>query len=226
MKRKRHNHLKHHNYKLTAVVLSISAAILYCLWFAGYWLNPSAMANFDVSALQSRGQPHYAFFVVGDIATGLLVALLVACLIKVFHRTIVHRKVSFWLCMIGLLAFGFMTAIACLLRSCDSNSYVCVQNLTQVFDLHDVTGAIASVGQFISLIGALILIRKTASHKIFATTLLLTIVWSITGLVFIVVSTNSLHFALFMQHLFLVLSSLCLVAVPWGIIKSKFPDSL
>jgi len=211
-----------HNYRRTAVVLGVSAAILYCLWFLGYLFNPSAMANLDVSALQTQGQPHYGFFVVGDIATGAVIFLLVFCLIKLFHRTKVHRRVSFWLCMLGLLAFGLMTALASFLPSCDTNTYACVASLSQIFDLHDITGAIASVGQFLSMLCVLILVRNKISDKLFKASVLLLIVWSISGLTFVILSTGSLRWALFMQHLFLVLSSLGLIAIPWALTRSKF----
>jgi len=213
--------LKHHHYTRTAYALSISAALLYSLWFIGYIFNPKALASLDVSILQSKGQPHYEFFVVGDIATGLLVILLVACLVKIFHRTQVHKQISFWLCMIGLLAFGIMTAAASLFPSCDSNSNFCVVNLSQVFDVHNVTGTIASLGQFLSLINALVIAHKKVSTRVSRSALLLLVLWAISGLIFITLSTNSLHASLLFQHLFLVLSSLLLVAVPWVLIKSR-----
>jgi len=178
------------------------------------------MSTLDVSALQSKGQPHYQFFVVGDIATGLLVILLVACLVKIFHRTQAHRKISFWLCMIGLLAFGVMTATASLFPSCDSDSSYCVLNLSQVFNVHNITGTIASLGQFISVITALTLVRKKITRTVFRTTIGLLILWAISGLVFITLSTNSFHSSLLMQHLFLLLSSLLLIVIPWVLIKS------
>lgn len=213
--------LKPHYYTRTAYALSISAALLYSLWFLGYIFNPKALASLDVSILQSKGQPHYEFFVVGDIATGLLVILLVACLVKIFHRTGVHRTISFWLCMIGLLAFGIMTATATLFPSCDSNSNFCVLNLSEVFDIHNVTGSIASIGQFISLITALVIAHKKVSLAVSRIALLTVVLWAISGLVFITLSTNSLHTSLLLQHLFLVLSSLLIVAVPWVLIKSR-----
>jgi hypothetical protein len=212
--------LKHHHYTRTAYTLSISAGVLYSLWFLGYILNPKAISSLDVSALQSDGQPHYGLFVIGDIATGVLVILLVACLIKIFHRTQAHRKISFWLCMIGLLAFGVMTAAAGLFPSCDSNSSYCVLNLSQVFNVHNITGTIASLGQFVSVITALTLVHKKITVKVFRTVIGLLILWAISGLIFITLSTNSFHSSLIMQHLFLVLSSLLLIVVPWVLVKS------
>jgi hypothetical protein len=212
--------LTHHHYIRTAYTLSISAAILYSLWFLGYILNPKAMSSLDVSALQSRGQPHYGFFVIGDIATGVLVILLVACLIKIFHRTQAHKKISFWLCMFGLLAFGIMTAAASLFPSCDSNSSYCVINLSQVFNVHNITGTVASFGQFVSMITALVLVHKKITVTVFRTAIGLLILWAISGLVFITLSTNAFHSSLLMQHLFLVLSSLLLVVIPSVLIKS------
>jgi uncharacterized membrane protein len=213
--------LQHHHYTTTAYALSISAGLLYCLWFLGYYLNPKAMSNLDVSALQSVGQPHYGFFVIGDIATGVLMILLVACLIKIFHRTPLHRKISFWLCVIGLLAFGIMTATASIFPSCDSDSSYCVLNLSQVFNVHNITGTIASLGQFVSVIAALKLVHKKITSSVFWTSSGLLILWAISGITFITLSTNSFHSSLLMQHLFLVLSSVLLVIVPWVLIRSR-----
>lgn len=213
--------LQHHHYTRTAYALSISAAFLYCLWFLGYILNSKAMANLDVSALQSVGQPYYGFFVIGDIATGVLVILLAACLIKIFHRTQINKRISFWLCILGLLAFGIMTATASIFPSCDSDSSYCVLNLSEVFNVHNITGTIASFGQFISVITALKLVYKNITKSVFWATLGLLILWAISGLVFITLSTNSFHSSLLMQHLFLVLSSVLLVIVPWVLIKFR-----
>ncbi len=213
---------KPHNYRLTAVVLSISAGILYCLWFLGYILNRKALDSLDVSALQTKGQPYYRFFVVGDVVTGLLVFLLVICLIRLFHQTHLHRTTSFWLCMLGLFVFGLMTGIACFLKSCDTNSSYCIQNLNEVFDSHNITGTIASLGQFLSLASALTLFRKRISRNLYWWTWGITILWALSGLSFIVASTDSLTLSLLSQHVFLVLSSLCLVVVAWVLTRPKF----
>jgi len=218
--------LRNHNYRLTSAVLSISAGILYSLWVFGYALNRTAIDTLDVSALQSKGQPYYRFFVVGDVITGVLVFLLVICLIKLFQRTKLHRKVSFWLCMAGLLTFGLMTGIACFLKSCDTNSSYCLQNLNEVFDSHNITGTIASLGQFMSLASGLTLIRKRISRSLYWGTWTLTVLWALSGLSFIITSTQSLSLSLLSQHVFLVLSSLCLVAITWVLARPKFQHSL
>ena len=213
--------LKHHHYAIVAYVLSIAAGLLYSLWFLGYIYNPKAMDTLAVSALQTVGQPHYELFVAGDVATGLIVVLLVVCLVRLFQRTKQHKEINFYLCMIGLLAFGVMTAVSCLYPSCDSNSSYCVQNVSQVFDVHNVTGTIASLGQFMSVVTALILFHKKVSKTVNWTVLTLLILWAISGIIFISLSTASQSASLFMQHLFLVLSSILLVDVTWLLIKSN-----
>lgn len=201
------------NYKVRAVVLGVSAGILYCLWFLAYYLNPSALANFDVSALQAKGQPYYWFFIAGDVVTGVLIFLLTLCLIKIFYKTPVWYKASFWVCLVGLMTFGVMTAISCFLPSCVAAASVCNQSTSTVFGAHNVTGGVASFGQFLSLAAALVLAHKKVSDNLYRATYLLLIVWSLCGLIFLYVSERTLPSAQSMQHAFLVLSSLGVAAV-------------
>ena len=217
---------KHNKYRSRAIILGFASGILYALWFLGYYLNPSVMTKFDVSALLGRGESYYKLFVAGDVIAGVLILLLIVSLLKTFHKTWVWKRTSFWICLGGLLAFGAMTGIACFFPACLASSNVCTQNLEMIFDWHDITGTIASFGQFLSLVSALVLVHKKVSNNVYMATLLITIVWSMSGIVFISFWTGNLHVSLFLQHLFLVLSSLALVAVPWSLTRPKFTSSL
>ncbi len=209
-------------YGLISISLGFISGLLYALWFLGYFLNRSAIDKLDVSSLQNQGQPYSTLFILGDILTGAMVILMVFFLIRMFIKTKIWFRKSFRACLIGLILFSLMTAASCVLPSCMTISRVCYVNLNQLFDLHDVTGAIASFGLFLSLVSLLVLVYKKISTSLFVTLLCLLLTWSISGVLFVVLSISLRHSSLLTQQLFLVLSSLSLLAIPYSITREVF----
>ncbi|HUD06419.1 MAG TPA: DUF998 domain-containing protein [Candidatus Saccharimonadales bacterium] len=210
--------IKSQSFKL--VSLGIASGVLYSLWILGYFLNRSAFSHLDLSALQSRGQPYSSFFILGDILTGIVVIWMAYSIRKVHSKGSTLDTKSLKLCLIGLVAFGVFTAISCLLPSCIANSRSCDNSLSQLFDLHNVTGTIASVGLFVSLLNTPLIFRKKGLPQHLKAAISLLIVWSVSGLLFIFLSVDNQSSSIPTQKLFLVLSSICLVVIPLLLTRS------
>lgn len=197
--------------------LGILSGLLYALWLLGYYLNRAAYTGLDVSALQAKGQPHYVFFVMGDVLTG-LVTLLLAWLLLRINKPFAQRG-ALYLCCGGLVVFAIMTATACLLPSCIASSNACLTQATNVFDWHDVASGVAAFGQFVGLVGLLGLLKKQASTGVFWSVAGLVAAWSLSSLLFVETSFAYPSVMLLTQHTWLLLSSVCLAVMPLATIQ-------
>ena len=200
------------DYRRLALAFSLASALLYSFWLAGYALNPTTVKQLDLSALQASGQPFSSLFVLGDILTGLGI-MVAAYFVNQFwrHSPVAQRKVLS-ICLSGLLLFGIMTAVSSLLPSCIANSRVCDTHLSQVLDPHDVTGGIAAIGLFVAGLGAIQLLdyKKTwLGHSLGAVLL----GWLISGTLFVWLSVTAHTAGLFMQRVWLLLSSLLITLI-------------
>ena len=195
------------------VVLGVVAGALYALWVAGFVVSPDALRTHDVSVLQAHGQPYSSWFVLGDLLTGVVVVWLAGELVLLSARASVLTRPAVWLCVSGLVMFGVLTAVSCVTPICVAGVTACVATPGQVFDLHDTTGGVAAFGQFLSLVGTLVLVRRSPAPAFRATAGLL-VAWCAVGLLFFWLMVATEPAALGMQRLFLVLSSIALAAVP------------
>ncbi len=200
-------------YKTQAIILAAITGTLYSLWLLGYWLNPAIMNNMDLSALQAAGQPHFTFFVAGDVLTGVASISLAYQLIVIFNKSKTLKSLSPWFCLSGIAIFGIFTAISALLPSCIASSKVCNANMTNVLDVHDITGVIASLGIFIGLSSALKLTYKDIKLSWYRATLILQIAWCLSGIIFVILSIKLINLSLAFQQVFLILSSLCIIMI-------------
>jgi hypothetical protein len=197
--------------KKLARLLGVTGALLYCNWLLGYWLNYRVASNGLASDLQMRGQPYSWLFVLGDVLTGLTV---VAAAFLLCQR---QHKLLFYL-VTGYFFFGLMTAVSALIPiHCGRNLAQCAVGNGQTFSPHNITGGIASFGQFISLLA---LWRLSIRTKMPDWSKWLTggfvLLWSASGLLYIYLSLKNVD-GVALQHLFLILTSIGLILVPLGV---------
>lgn len=211
-------------HKLILIALGFVSGFLYSFWLLGYFLNRVSFTQLDISALQARGQPYSTLFILGDILAGVVVVVMAYLIARNFHDTNLWIKRAFKLCLIGMVTFGIMTAVSCLLPSCIASSAVCDTRVSQVLDIHDVTGGIAAFGLFLSLVGLLQLIYSKLSARLFSVLLILLLTWSVSGVLFVILSLQIRHAALIVQHIFLLLTSLSLIAIPFTVTRNGLVD--
>ena len=61
--------------KQLVLLLGIIGALLYSNWLLGYWLNSRVANGGLASNLQIHGQPYSWVFVLGDVLSGLVIAV-------------------------------------------------------------------------------------------------------------------------------------------------------
>lgn len=201
------------NLAIINVSLGILSALFYSFWGFGFIFNREVMGRLDVSALQAIGEPHWLFFVEGDILTGISCVLLAAFLFITIGKTKYAKYTSSRLCIIGLLLFGIFTAVSSILPSCINESKFCNVNPANIFDVHDLTGALASFGLFVSLV-AVVQLTDRFSNKLNKALMAFLFVWTLSGLLFVSLSFELNSTSLATQQIFLVLSSLSIVIIP------------
>jgi len=129
-----------------ATTLIAVAALLYCSWPLGFWLNPLAMRSGLASELGAFGQPHNWVFIWGDIISGAL--LVVGCTLA--WPTIGKFRAARW--GLGLLAvYGICGALdAGLPLHCVPSQEVCGpifhDPLLVMHGAIDYTGSLALLG--------------------------------------------------------------------------------
>jgi hypothetical protein len=193
----------------TVITLSALAALVYNSWPLGYWLNPAVARHDLASNLSAGGQPYNWLFTGGDILTGIVVLLLAAILWHKFGRTSAGRLLA-----IGYVLFGVFTAVSTLLPlGCSATDPRCGIYASQIFGPHVITGALASIGLFMSLIaGWAIAARQKVNNKSLRPLQLVTVVWSISGAAYIPLAITGDHLEL-SQQIFLVFSGLAIIAI-------------
>jgi len=135
-----------------AAFLTASAALLYCSWPLGFWLNPAAMRAGLASELGAYGQPYNWVFIWGDIISG---ALLLWGAIVLIH-TYKIRGAGRW-SLILLATYGVCGALdAALPMSCLPSQEICGPVLSDpMLILHgaiDLVGSVALVGTLVEAV--------------------------------------------------------------------------
>ena len=188
--------------KKLILLIGFIGALLYSNWLLGYWLNSRVTKYGLASDLQMHNQPYGWLFILGDILSGLVIAV-TAYLIYLLWRPCDHSKLYL---IIGFLCFGTLTAVAALLPiHCGTNILQCGLGKNQTFGIHDIAGAMASFGQFISLI---------------ALSLGFLFLWSLSGVIFLILTFQNLD-EVAMQHAFLLLTSLGVMLVPYSVVLAS-----
>jgi hypothetical protein len=198
--------------------LGLAAGVIYNSWPLGYLLNPQTTKNGLASALEAVNQPYNWLFVSGDVLCSLLTLIIAWGLLK----DKLGNKSAIW-ALGSLAAFGVMTALSALLPlSCQTDVSSCGYGLGQSFGLHDLSGAIASLGLFIAMISSLDRLKaRRTLHRLGVGLLLY---WSAWGLWYLFLSFLSAgehplaqRVLIASQQLFLILSGLIiwLVAYAW-----------
>ena len=129
-----------------AAVLIVTAALLYCSWPLGFWLNPTAEKTGLASELGAYHQPYNWLFIWADIISGAMLMAACALLAKLFE-TDKWRKAG----LILLAVYGLCGALdAALPISCLPSVQVCGpifhSPMLIVHGVIDIVGSIALVG--------------------------------------------------------------------------------
>lgn len=140
----------------SAVLVSL-AALLYCSWPLGFWLNPIASRTGLASELGAFGQPYDWLFIGGDIVSGAL--LLTGCVL--LHRLFGRynwAKVCVW----SLGIYGLAGAIdAALPLRCLPSVQACGPIWHDpLLILHGTVDIIGSIALIVTLVAAWLHIRK------------------------------------------------------------------
>jgi hypothetical protein len=91
----------------------------------------------------------------------------------------------------------------------------------QTFGIHDIAGAMASFGQFISLIALWRLSLKLKMPNWFKwLSLGFLFLWSLSGVIFLILTFQNLD-EVAMQHAFLLLTSLGVMLVPYSVVLAS-----
>lgn len=133
-----------------ATILVLTAAVLYCSWPLGFWLDPAAAKTGLASELGAYRQPYDWVFIWADIASGALLVSACALLARQFKAT-GWRKAS----LILLAVYGLTGALdASLPLSCLPSEQVCgsvFHSPTLIFHgIVDITGSVALVGTLVA----------------------------------------------------------------------------
>ncbi len=203
--------------KKPILFLGIIGGLLYNNWLLGYWLNDRITRLGLASDLQVYNQPYGWLFILGDVLSGLMIVI-VAYLI--YQK---KQPSDYWLeyLAIGYFCFGAFTAIAAVLPiHCGSNLTQCGLGTKLSFGLHDAIGAIASLGQFISLLAVWkIGVKLKMPAKYNWLTFSFMCIWGLAGIVFLAFTFKNVETVL-MQHIFLLLTFAAIIVAPLGVVLS------
>jgi hypothetical protein len=189
------------------------AALLYNSWPLGYLLNYKT-ARYDLASdLDFSGQPYGWLFILGDIVVGVI---LVA--ITIYMRLKLHGELwskSLAAVVVGLFVFGLFTATSAdAPNTCQPNEVgICAHVAKASFGPDGMESTLAALGLLCSLIGADIFnLRHSVSKSIRWFTFTMTILWTASGVIFLVAAGNNdgVHLS---QQILLILSGLALMAI-------------
>lgn len=132
------------------MICTITAAVLYCSWPLGFWLNPAADRNGLASELGAYGQPYNWVFIVGDVLSGLLLIVASVLLGREFKAD-GWRKAG----LILLAVYGLSGALDAILPlSCLPSEQVCGSiwhdPMLILHGVIDILGSIALVGTLLA----------------------------------------------------------------------------
>lgn len=137
--------------------LVIVAALLYCSWPLGFWLNPVATRTGLASELGGYHQPYNWFFIGADVLSGVLLLWAVLVLYRMLHP---HKALRVCLVLLGI--YGVCGALdAVMPLKCLPSLQVCGPIFNDpMLVLHgvvDITGSLTLIG---TLVAAWVYVRQ------------------------------------------------------------------
>ena len=201
--------------RLTAVL--VIAGLCYASWPLGYWLNPNS-AHGLASNLGAFNQPYNWVFIGLDVICGLLIIGAVWWMLMLVRRR--HHRNQVWLetAIIGLGAFGFLTALDALLPlNCVETTQECIEPFK---DPYFVIHGLVSIGSVAALTLSVIavwwlIVRDHRARKATRWVVdLLLIVWIGFGAGTLVLLARD-RSATPSQHAFILFCSLWVVIIPY-----------
>ena len=199
---------------VVAASFTAIAAILYCSWPLGFWLNPTVSKDGLASELGAHGQPYNWLFIGSDVTSGILLAAASLLLLKIL-------KTDYWekVCLIALAVYAICGAIdAALPLQCLPSLQVCGPVLQNpVLILHGIVDITGSVALIVTLFAAWQSIRRI--HRNW--TLWIYII-GIGGIVFAALSGLFILFhgpGYWAQRYYLTLSCIWVATVPFVLVK-------
>ncbi len=133
-----------------ATVLTVMAAVLYCSWPLGFWLNPKAQKTGLASELGGFGQPYNWLFIGADIVSGIFLALACVLFARQFKAAGWRKWALILLAMYGLCgALDAALPIRCFpsLQYCGS---VFHSPLLVLHGIIDIIGSVALIGTLVA----------------------------------------------------------------------------
>ena len=177
-------------------------------------MNNHTATNFLASNLEATGQPYSWLFILGDIITGLLIMAVRSLLLAPSEDLpiLAIQGDDIWFCQFWFDNDSFRHVTFQL----SAIGHQCSVQLTTSFGIHDIVGAIGSIGQCFSLYGALrISLINYRSHHLHELTFLAGFaLWCASGLYFLIASLTNATLAIFIQHFFIILSGVRMVLIP------------
>jgi hypothetical protein len=195
------------------ITLAVTAAVLYNIWPLGYVLDPGALQNSYISALEVSGKPYAWVFILGDVLTSICVLAAVLTMIKI--------KPLRWPVLAGYLTFGLATiaeATIPIASRCEVSVSACGISPSQVLSPHDLASIIAAVGLFVGLLFAK---RHARSNNlnvgVYKWLPVAFWAWCTTG-IFLIASIIIEHFTTLSQALFLLACGIGLIIIPLSLV--------
>jgi len=212
-------------------LLMVLAGFFYSSWPLGYWLNPQADHGL-ASNLEALHQPFNWVFILMDIASGLLVAIV--CLnLHATSKSGFNPKTQTGLriAILGAASFGIFTAIDAILPlDCIEGSPQCVVTLSDsYFVIHGIFSIGSIAGLTISIVAVWLLLLFSEARTgalVHLTPAMFLVVWLGFGILTLYLVLHNQSSAL-SQHLFIGFCCLWLVALPYFVrlvIRFPFPD--
>lgn len=213
------SHLHWSNPWLRLTVVLIIAGLCYASWPLGYWLNPSGARGL-ASNLEAMHQPYNWLFIALDIISGLLIVGAVWWMLRLVRRTEHRNQVLLEVAVIGLGAFGLLTALDAILPlNCVETVQHCLPPLEDpYFVIHGIVSIGSVAGLTLSIVAIWWLIvrdhraRKVSRHIVD----LLLIIWIGfgAGTAILVARDRS---STPTQHAFILFCSLWVIIIPYYI---------
>lgn len=196
------------------LALCVASAILYNSWPLGYLLDPNTARVGLASDLEFVGHPYYWLFILGDVLTGICAVAAAWFMLRTARdEPPDSRSRSVIWAAAGLAVFGLFTAVCALLPLWHATKTFTVFKTGGglLFGLDGLTNAIAELGILMALIAVLSKAspRKSAAKPAYVAAALVSILWSASGIWFVVQATGSGN-AHLSQQLMLIITGLAI----------------
>jgi hypothetical protein len=196
-----------------SIWLGLVAAIAYCSWPLGYWLNPYVGAHGLASELEAVHQPYNWLFVLLDVATALLTVVVAVLLGRL---AMLRRYRLLRLSMYSYAAFGILAGLGAVLpMHCDPSIHACGSIWHDpLLIVHGITSIMSVSFLFVSLLLAAYFIRRNHPKTEFLVALLTMLgMWGLFG-IGAVIEIMDRDKGNGLQHFFITICSLTLVVMP------------